>query len=133
MKSITYLTLMFLAPSTDIMILLDKSTNFISDEAIKSKIKKFIQYFMYGFVKNRSTRFGLITFDEKAQTELQFSDYNIDLQITDWVKDIKSELQHKSIPAGLREVNFGNVSGVRHKRIVIVLTNGYSEGIQRTI
>ena len=52
-------------PVPDIMILLDKSADYLTDNAIKIKTIKFIKNFMLDMGNYRFTRFGLITFDEK--------------------------------------------------------------------
>ena len=76
----------------------------------------------------RFTRFGLITFDEKAKTEHRIDDFDVNTDISDWIQDMKRGSLHKNITAALEEVKFSNSSDFGQRRAIIILTNGHSKG-----
>ena len=119
-------TILAIQGAGDIVILLDISTQFIPDSTFKSKIIKFAQDYVKSFKGESGKRFGFVTYDTLADIQLQLSDYKNTDQVSNLISSIETKASSKRASAGLMKVRFEQDFKDESKKLVLVLTNGFS-------
>lgn len=95
---------------------------------MKTKVISFIQGYV-NVLHNNRIRFGFSSYDTLADTPLELSDYESVDQIRSLVDDIDPESEGKRTSSGLMEVRLKQNFNSESKKLILVITNGFSKGM----